>query len=104
CVIILAGFAGLAGVLLLKRSTSSQPPSPAIPQNQTIQPAVFSSPAATNNLPVINQVVAVQKTDVAATNADEAQEIYIKNHVAELQELQTKDDAQSLQAILSELT
>ena len=42
--------------------------------------------------------------DVAATNADEAQEIYTQNHVAELQELPTKDDAQSLQAILCELT
>ena len=42
--------------------------------------------------------------DVAATNADAAQEIYINNHVAALQELQTKDDAQSLQAILCELT
>jgi hypothetical protein len=104
CVIILAGFAGLAGLLLLKRSTSSQPPSPVIPQNQTVQPAAFSSPAATKNLPFISQVAVVQKADVAATNTNESQEIYIKNHVAELQELQTKDDAQSLQAILCDLT
>jgi hypothetical protein len=105
-VIILGGFAGLAGIYFLKRSINpqSQPPTPAIHQNQPIQPVVFSLPAASNNLTTIkNNRVVIQKSD-AATNADEAQEIYVQNHVAELQELQTKDDAQSLSAILCELT
>ena len=104
CVIILAGFAGLAGILFLKRSTLSQPPSPASPQNQSVHPVFFSLPAAINNLPATNQIAVVQKTAAAATNADEAHEVYVQNQVAELQELQTRDDAQSLQAILGELT
>jgi HEAT repeats len=105
-IIVLAGFAGLAGILLLKRSTLSppSPPSSASPHNQSVQPAFFSLPAAVNDLPATNQIAVVQKTAAVATNADEAHEVYVQNRIAELQELQTRDDVQSLQAILGELT
>lgn len=121
--ILLAVLAGFAGIFFLKRlTTPAQPPSPAA-NVQALASAPPISPDAsvvheiapdvppvstviTNSTPE-NQIAQVTNIPPVAPVTDAPvvdHEAYVQSEIDKLQELQANDDAQSLRAILADLT
>jgi HEAT repeat protein len=119
--VLLAGFAGLVGIYFLKHLAApaqqpAQPGQTAI-ASQAVAVAPPVSPIASNTPPakstatiahvttgVLQVTIPVPKV-VADTNAlAEEHEAYVDARIGKLQELQANDDAESLRAILAELT
>jgi hypothetical protein len=121
--ILLAVLAGFAGIFFLKRlTTPAQPPSPAANvQTFASAPPVSSdvsvvhevvpdvppvSTAITNSTPE-NQIAQVTNIPPVAPATDAPvvdHEAYVQSEIDKLQELQANDDAQSMRAILADLT
>ena len=113
--LLLVGLAGFGGILLLKKLITPAPPAtisvaqppaaPAAPQE--FKPVAPQIPhAATNILPMAAVKPAAPVPPVAVRTADDPakNEADIQAHIDRLETLQGNDDAESLQAILSELT
>jgi hypothetical protein len=121
--ILLAGLAGFAGIFFLKRlTTPDQPLSPAA-NVQTlasappvsfdagviheVPPAVPTVSAVITNSAPENQIAQVTNIPPVAPAANAPvidHETYAQSEIDKLQELQANDDAQSLHAILADLT
>jgi hypothetical protein len=112
-VILLAGAAGLAGLLFLKKMLTARPPTVPVPIAQSAVPAPANvapalqispltniSPATSHAAPAaIVPRIAVTTDAVAASDAD-----YVQKKIDRLQALQANDDEASLNEILAELT
>lgn len=109
-VVLLAGVAGFIGIFFLKHLAAPAQP----PENMAAQPEI--KPAAPTITPIPNAALAAKpvlpvpqvKTSRPAgadTNTlAEEHEAYVQARVDKLKELQANDDAESLHAILAELT
>jgi hypothetical protein len=121
--ILLAGLAGFAGIFFLKRLTTPFQPLPPAANVQTLAsaPPVSSDASGVHEVVPANPPVSAVITNPApenqiaqatnippvapATNAPVVDhETYVQSEIDRLQELQANDDAQSLHAILAELT
>jgi hypothetical protein len=106
-VILLAGAAGLAGLLFLKKMLTARPQTAPVPITQSavpapaiISPALQISPATSHAAPAaIVPRIAVTTNAVAVPDAD-----YVQKKIDRLQALQANDDDASLNEILAELT
>jgi hypothetical protein len=111
--VLLAGLAGCVGIFFLKHVTAPSQPTPPVIANQeaaaTAPPASLitsniepAKPVATfANAPVVKTI----SHAAADTNAlAEEHEAYVQAEIDKLTELQANDDADSMHAILSQLT
>jgi hypothetical protein len=108
--ILLVGLAAFVGIFFLKHLATPSPSTPSTIASQEVASAAPPVFPITSNAPPLNQAATIaQVTNVipvaAGTNelADE-HEAYVQAHIDKLEDLEANDDAQSLQAILSELT
>jgi len=102
--VLLAGLAGLAGIFFLKHLAAPAQPTETSTVRQEIKPATSAISPTANNAMTVNPAMP-SALFAADTNKLAAEhEAYVQAHIDKLQELQANDDAQSLQAILSELT
>lgn len=109
--VLLAGLAGLVGIFFLKHLAAPAQPAPAVIASQTVPTAAPPvSPVADNPAPAkpavtIAHVTTVVPRIVADTNAQaEAHEAAVQAEIDKLDELESNDDADSLHAILADLT
>jgi hypothetical protein len=115
-IILLAGAAGLAGLLFLKKMMAARPQITPVPIAQSTVPPPATSPAIPQISPVINislatnyvapaAPVAIVPRITADTNMVAAPDAdYVQKKIDRLQELQVNDDDASLKEILAELT
>lgn len=108
--VLLAGLAGFAGIFFLKHlAAPAQPAQPAI-ASQEVAPAAPPVSSIAINATVANPAVTIsQVTTVPLVTADtnalaEEHEAYAQARIDKLNELEANDDAESLHAILAELT
>ena len=114
--LLLVGFAGFGGILLLKKLAApalpaaiavAQPPAAATAPREfkPVAPQVSQTITTTvNHAVTANPVVAVPPVAVNPAGDANKNEADLQARIDKLQELQANDDAASLQAILSELT
>jgi hypothetical protein len=112
--VLLVGFIGLAGIFFLKHLAAPSQPGPSVPPaiaSQAIAPtAPPVSPVADNPAPAKPAATIIQVTTVVPrvetdTNAQaEEHEAYVNAETEKLTELQANDNADSLHAILADLT
>jgi type IV secretory pathway VirB10-like protein len=111
--LLLAGLAGFAGIFFLKKLAAPQPSAaPAIqttaatspPEIKVVAPEIPAVPAPANKIAPANPPAIVPPIAVGMAASADEHEAYVRAHIDRLQDLQTQDDAASLQAILSELT
>jgi hypothetical protein len=109
--VLLAGLAGCVGIFLLKHLTAPSQPSPVIASQEAAPAAPQASPIFSNTTPVkvvtlANAPVVKNISHIAAdTNAlAEEHEAYVQAEIDKLNDLESYDDADSLHAILSQLT
>jgi hypothetical protein len=103
-IVLLAGLAGITGIFFLNNLVGQPQPAVAPISLQEIKSAAKAAPA-TNKPVALNHVEPVFPTGPVDTNAlAEEHEQYVQEHIEKLQDLQSEDDPQSLQAILAELT
>jgi hypothetical protein len=108
--VLLAGLAGCVGIFLLKHLTSPSPSASATIASQNVGPVV--PPITSNAAPVIpvvtlaNAPVVKTVSRVAAdTNVlAEEHKAYVEAEIDKLNDLEANDDADSLHAILADLT
>jgi len=107
-IMLLAGLAGIVGIFFLNNLVGHpQPVAPPIlrPEIRPGAPPVIQTVSGPKPAVALNPVKTVFPSETVDTNAlAEKHEAEIQEHIEKLQELQVNDDAQSLQAILSELT
>lgn len=99
--VLLAGLAGLAGIFFLKHLAAPAQPAETSIARQEIKPA---APPTANNATAANPAVTVAQVAADTNKLAEEHQAYVQARIDKLQELQAHENAQSLQAILSELT
>jgi hypothetical protein len=108
--VILAGFAGLLGIFFVKRLAVPPQPAPPVAASPIPVPvAPVVAPVASNKVPLNQPVPVAQVANIARIAADtnaaaEEHAAYVQARLDKLDELEANDDADSLHAILAELS
>jgi hypothetical protein len=108
--VVLAGVVGLVAIFYLKHLAAPARPTPVATVTPEIKPATPTVPPAVNSpmvaapAPAITRAIPVPQAAVDTNALAEEHHAYVQARIDKLQELQANDDAQSLQAILAELT
>jgi hypothetical protein len=112
-IVLLAGLAGCVGIFLLKHLTTPSPSAPTTIASQSVEPAVPpTSPITSNAAPVIPVVTlanapvvkTVSRVAVDTNALAEEHKAYVEAEIDKLNDLESHDDADSLHAILGDLT
>lgn len=102
---LLAGVAGLAGILILNRLVAPVQPAATPVALEPAAPPAAPPVQTANQRAALTPKKTVVPDETVDTNAlAEAHEAAVQAQIDKLQELQANDDAQSLRAILDELT
>jgi hypothetical protein len=102
--VLLAGLAGLTGIYFLKHLAIPAQPTEISTARQEIKPAAPTVSPTTDKATAASPAVTVPPVGADTNKLADEHEAYVQAEIDKLQELQAHDDAQSLQAILSELT